>query len=136
MAERANSGGVRQRRSAEEWREIFEWRAASGLTITAFCQREGIAPSSYARWRTQLADAARDGGSALSPARVGFVDAGVLAHRATAEASARMDLTLELGHGIVLHVVRGRCSFRKAGCASRSTASRSTCANRSTGSTP
>ena len=107
MAETANSGGARQRRSAEEWRGIFERQAASGLPVAAFCQREGIAPSSYARWRTQLADAARDGGSALSPARVGFVDAGVLAHRDTAEASERLALTLELGHGIVLHVVRG-----------------------------
>ena len=107
MAETRVSGGRQQRRSADEWRAIFERRTASGLSIVAFCQREGIAASSYARWRTQLAHAAHDGGSALSPGGVGFVDAGFLAHRATAEASARTDLTLELGHGIVLHVVRG-----------------------------
>ena len=72
-----------------------------------FCQREGIAPSSYARWRTQLAPAARDVGTVVSRAETGFVDAGSLGVRAKADASERIDLTLELGHGIVLHVVRG-----------------------------
>ena len=70
-------------------------------------QREGIAKSSYERWRTQLAHAARDAGTALLRTGVGFVDTGVLAHRATPETSERLDLTLELGHGIVLHVARG-----------------------------
>ena len=104
MAETTNTGVTHQRRSAEEWREIFERRAASGLPIAAFCQREGIAKSSYARWRTQLAHAERDAGTELSPTGLGFVDAGVLAHRDTGD---RIDLRLELGHGIVLHVVRG-----------------------------
>lgn len=66
-----------------------------------------IAHSSYARWRTQLAHAARDAGAAPSPIGAGFVDAGVLAHRVTADTAERIDLRLELGHGIVLHVVRG-----------------------------
>ena len=107
MAETTIFGGTHHRRSAEEWREIFERRAASGLSIVAFCQREGIAKSSYARWRTQLAHAARDAGAALPSAGTGFVDAGVLAYRDTANTAERIDLRLELGHGIVLHVVRG-----------------------------
>ena len=107
MAETRVSGGRQQRRSADEWRAIFERRTASGLSVVAFCQREGIAQSSYARWRAQLAHVARDAGTAASPTGVGFVDAGLLAHRATAETSDRLNLTLELGHGIVLHVVRG-----------------------------
>ena len=107
MEETTHPGGVRQRRSAEEWRGIFERQAASGLPVAAFCQREGIVQSSYARWQTQLARAARDAGIAPSPAGTGFVDAGLLAQRATADESERIDLRLELGHGIVLHVVRG-----------------------------
>ncbi|MBP8163788.1 MAG: IS66 family insertion sequence element accessory protein TnpB [Propionivibrio sp.] len=107
MAETTHPGGTHQRRSAEEWHEIFERRAASGLPIAAFCQREGIAKSSYTRWRTLLSCTAHNAGAAPSPTGVGFVDAGVLAHRDTAEASERLALTLELGHGIVLHVVRG-----------------------------
>ena len=107
MAETRISGGRHQRCSAEGWREIFERRAASGLSMATFCQREGIAHSSYARWRTQLAHAARDAGAAPSPIGAGFVDAGVLAHRVTADTAERIDLRLELGHGIVLHVVRG-----------------------------
>ena len=107
MAKVTNAGGTHQRRSAEEWRGIFERRAASGLSIATFCQREGIAHSSYARWQTQLAHAARDAGTALSPTGVGFVDAGVLAQHATGDTAERINLRLELGHGIVLHVVRG-----------------------------
>ena len=107
MEETTHPGGVRQRRSAEEWRGIFERQAASGLPVAAFCQREGIAHSSYAHWRAQLAHAERDAGTAPSATGAGFVDAGVLAHRVTADTAERIDLRLELGHGIVLHVVRG-----------------------------
>ena len=107
MVAATNAGGTRQRRSTEEWQTIFERRAASGLSIAAFCQREGIAQSSYARWRTLLVPAGHDAGVAVSRDDMGFVDAGHLGSRATAETSERLDLTLELGHGIVLHVVRG-----------------------------
>ena len=105
MEETTHPGGVRQRRSAEEWRGIFERQAASGLPVAAFCQREGIAHSSYARWRTQLAHAARNAGTAASPTGVGCVDTGLLAHRDATESAERFNLTLELCHGIVLHVV-------------------------------
>lgn len=107
MARARESGGTRKRRSASEWRELFERRAASGLSIMAFCQREGIAKSSYERWRTQLVSTARDAGAAVVPTDNGFVNAGLLGLRAKTEASERIALTLELGHGIVLHVVRG-----------------------------
>ena len=50
---------------------------------------------------------ARDAGAALSPTGVGFVEAGVLAQHATGDTAERINLRLELGHGIVLHVVRG-----------------------------
>jgi len=107
MAEVTKSGGTQHRRSAEEWREIFERRAKSGLAIAAFCQREGIAKSSYERWRTQLAHAARDADGAVATSDTGFVDVGVLGRRTETGPSARIDVRLELGHGIVLHVVRG-----------------------------
>ena len=106
MAEARKSGGTQQRRSAEEWREVFERRAASGLSIAAFCQREGIAQSSYERWRTQLGNAARDAGTA-APTDTGFMDAGHLGHRAKVEGSERIEIRLELGNGVSLHVVRG-----------------------------
>ena len=102
MAKVTNAGGTHQRRSAEEWRDIFERRAASGLSIATFCQREGIAKSSYERWRTQLAHAARDAGPALSPTGVGFVDAGVLAqHRELGRSDVESELVcaeLDIGH--------------------------------------
>ena len=95
-----------QRRSAEEWRTIFERRAASGLSIGAFCRREGIAQSSYERWRTHLAEGRCAADAVVSRAETGFVEAGLLGSLARADAGARTELRLELGHGIVLHVVR------------------------------
>ena len=107
MVAATKAGGTRQRRSAEEWRRIFEHRAASGLSIASYCQREGIAQSSYARWRTLLTPAGHDTGVAVAQAGTGFVAAGHLGARGTEDARGRINLTLELGHGIVLHVVRG-----------------------------
>lgn len=76
------------------------------MTINGIgCLSEGIAISSYARWRTQLAHAARNAGTAASPTGVGCVDTGLLAHRDATESAERFNLTLELCHGIVLHVV-------------------------------
>jgi len=46
------SRGGRVRRSREERRRVVERFASSGLSAGAFCQREGIAPASLARWRS------------------------------------------------------------------------------------
>lgn len=48
----------RTRRSAEAWREIFASHRASGLSARAFCEGEGIAPSSFAKWKRRLAEPA------------------------------------------------------------------------------
>jgi putative transposase len=68
-----------QRRSREEWREVFARFAASGLEVEAFCAHEGLSVSSFRRWRSLLAamSAPRSG----CPRRgepSGFVDAGLL----------------------------------------------------------
>jgi hypothetical protein len=39
------------RRSRAEWRKIFERFEASGLSMAAFCRREGIAKGSFSRWK-------------------------------------------------------------------------------------
>lgn len=37
-----------------EWRERMERFASSGLSVTEFCQREQVSPSSFHRWRMKL----------------------------------------------------------------------------------
>ena len=44
-------GKGRVKRSGSEWAELFERFEASGLSGAAFCKREGISKSSFARWK-------------------------------------------------------------------------------------
>ncbi|WP_299161439.1 IS66 family insertion sequence element accessory protein TnpB [Accumulibacter sp.] len=76
---------------------------ASGLGVEAFCQREAISAASLYRWRNLLGNG---GDGVESVARVtapAFVDLGTLGAAASAP---RIDLKLDLGDGLVLHLVR------------------------------
>jgi len=98
----------RRRVGAEVWRERVAKFADSGLTVRAFCAREGISIWSFNRWRSRLAgvDAAsasaqRNGATASDS----FVALGTLSGpRSQPE---RFELRLDLGGGITLHLVRG-----------------------------
>ena len=43
----------RERRSEGAWREIVGRQAESGLTVQAFCEREGIKSASLYGWRSR-----------------------------------------------------------------------------------
>jgi transposase-like protein len=95
----------RVHRSPETWRELFSRQAGSGQSVAEFCQQEGINPSVYRRWQRDLEGSA----AARRPLRkktVGaaqpFIDLGALG-----EKSARCEVRLELGGGVVLNLVRG-----------------------------
>jgi hypothetical protein len=101
--------GVEQRRlKADVWRERVAKFAASGMTVRAFCAREGIGIWSFNRWRSRLAgvDAAQSSakGNGATPAG-SFVDLGAL-NEPHAQ-SERFELRLDLGSGMTLHLVRG-----------------------------
>ena len=44
----------RVRRSAAEWRRVFEKCEASGLSALAFCRQEKIPRSTFTRWQQRL----------------------------------------------------------------------------------
>jgi len=44
----------RVKRSAAEWRTVFEACAESGLSALAFCQRAGIPRSTFTRWQQRV----------------------------------------------------------------------------------
>lgn len=44
----------RKRRTRSEWTEILHRFESSGLTFREFCSREGLALSSFQRWRSRL----------------------------------------------------------------------------------
>jgi putative transposase len=100
----------RRRRSADTWRAMLGRFAESGLTVAAFCEREGIHPASLYQWRSKLGGVTKQAKSPAPPAAArealrttaGFVDLGTLAAR-----GSRFELRLDLGGGVTLHLARG-----------------------------
>ena len=99
-------GGKRSRKEIE-WRQRLARFATYGQGVELFCQAESVSAATFHRWRKQLAE--RD-----SPTHgVGFIDVGLLAAAPAPPAPARddqvgtaLEVRLDLGHGLVLHIVR------------------------------
>jgi hypothetical protein len=97
-------------RSEHEWRSLLSRFASSSLSVKAFCQREAISASSFYQWRGQLGDAQQKSLSDDRGGRVGqgsasaFVDLGAL--NLAPSPRPRIDLKLDLGDGLILHLVR------------------------------
>lgn len=95
----------RRRLGAAAWRAVLARFAESGLTAAAFCEREGVSSKSFYRWRARLGSSpdqplARKGASVTST-EGGFIDLGALR-----SGSSRLELRLDLGGGVLLHLVR------------------------------
>ena len=100
----------RERRSESAWREIAERQGQSGLSVKAFCEREGIKAASLYGWRSRLQRGLQNNSA---PARARrkvrlekptgeFIDLGALS-----ESRSRFEVRLDLGGGVLLHLVRG-----------------------------
>jgi len=106
-----DQGSKRRRLNERAWRELFKRFDSAGLTVEAFCQREGLSRSSFNRWRSRLpmlagaAAAAAVGASAARQSAPPFVDLGLLGAADTA-APAGLELRLDLGGGLSLTLVR------------------------------
>jgi putative transposase len=96
------------------WRERVRRQAASGQSIAEFCRGEGITAASFYMWRSR--HRARGVTSVAAPAGAqvpaSFIDVGNLgrvlaaADEAASASAGRLELRLDLGGGIVLHLVR------------------------------
>jgi putative transposase len=96
----------KRRRGEDTWRELVARQAQSGLSVAAFCQREGISPCSLYGWRKRLRQG--DGEELQAPSlpvtrqpAPGFIDLGALGG-----AGSHCEIRLDLGGGVVLHLVR------------------------------
>lgn len=96
--------GKGSRRSRQEWRSLLAKFDGSGLGVEAFCRREAISAASLYRWRGLLSAVGDDGETAVVSRTPGFVDLGTLSSAAVS--APRIDLKLDLGDGLVLHLVR------------------------------
>jgi putative transposase len=106
-----NRGSKRRRLDERAWRELFKRFDGAGLTVEAFCQREGLSRSSFNRWRSRLpvqpgaAASTAVGASDDRQCATPFVDLGLLGASGTA-AAAGVELRLDLGGGLSLTLVR------------------------------
>ena len=97
----------RVRRGAAGWRELISRQAASGVTVAEFCRRQGLHPGLFRRWRSTLEQpganvVAAPDSEVRAKSMASFIDLGPMGSRAS-----RFDVRLELGDGVVLHLVRG-----------------------------
>jgi hypothetical protein len=101
---------VRQRRSESAWREIVARQEQSGLTVQKFCEREGLKAASLYGWRVRLRQEP-SGKRAAAPistrARAGKVTGEFIDLGAIDSSRGRFEVRLDLGGGVLLHLVRG-----------------------------
>jgi hypothetical protein len=100
-----NIKGKGARRGEGEWRLLLAKFSASGLGVPAFCRSEGFSAASFYRWRDRLSDVVDRGDVVVRESAASFVDLGALNSRSSP--GLRLDLKLDLGDGLVLHLVRG-----------------------------
>jgi hypothetical protein len=72
--------------------------------VLAFCRRESISAASFYRWRGLLGERRFDAEEVDHQLAPAFVDLGAL--NCTSLARPRFDLKLDLGDGLILHLVR------------------------------
>ena len=103
---------VRRRRLDEPaWREVLQRFDGARMTVEDFCRAEGLCRSSFTRWRRRLRTPAEAAAPVVAKASkqetpTAFVDLGMLGSGGGAAPLPALDLRIELGGGVVLHLVR------------------------------
>jgi putative transposase len=100
----AKSKGKWVRRNLVERRALLSRFEGSGLGVTAFCQRERISAASFYRWQRESGGGVHRATADDIERASALVDLGALSMQAST--SPRLDLRLDLGDGLVLHLVR------------------------------
>lgn len=107
MVNQAFGGGKVKRENA--WRARMARYAGSAQSVATFCQSESISTTAFYRWRKLLE---QDAG-AVDAGR--FIDVGALTSAASTAVpgdapdridSAVLEVRLDFGHGLILHIVR------------------------------
>jgi putative transposase len=93
----------RPHRNEHQWRAMLGRYRRSGLSVLAFCRREAVSTASFYRWRALLDDS-HEPVEAVDPSPA-FLDLGAL--NRTPPPKPRLELKLDLGDGLTLHLVRG-----------------------------
>jgi hypothetical protein len=94
----------------QTWREVLGRFADSGMSVHAFCKREGVSANSFRRWRSRLApsppiQAVPQSEPPPQQSTADFIELG--SYGPAGVPAGRLDLKLDLGGGLSLHLVRG-----------------------------
>jgi transposase-like protein len=103
---------IRQRRSGSAWREIVTRQEQSGLTVTEFCEQEGLKAASLYGWRVRLRQQQQQTTSTTTSPTVSkrtgvqktaeeFIDLGAIG-----ASRGRFEVRLDIGGGVLLQLVR------------------------------
>lgn len=113
--EESRIGRTRRRLDEQSWRAVLERFDGASMTVQEFCLREGLTRSSFTRWRARLrpgaqrvpAPAPAAAKAVTGAPKLPFVDLGLLgAATAAAAEPAGLELRIEFGGGLSLHLVR------------------------------
>ena len=111
MMEDGKAGQTRRRLDEQSWRGVLERFDGAAMTVQEFCLREGLTRSSFMRWRARLLSSSkRVPAPAVAKALAGapkpsFVDLGLLGATAPVAEHAGLELRIELGGGLSVHLV-------------------------------
>lgn len=96
--------------SPAEWQKIMTHYAGSGLNQKAFCQREGLAMSTFSKWRKQLglihtkATMSKEVIADFKPLAPISLPAEVMQAEENENAARDWEVELALGAGVVLRL--------------------------------
>ena len=113
-----SASAVRTARNESIWRERLACQTASGKPIADFCREEGVGQSTLSYWRKRLGVVDAAVGQKRAAAGAPFLDLGLvkavkpqrhaasLADNPPELSPAGIELRLDLGGGVVLHIAR------------------------------
>ena len=96
---------ARIRRSEDEWRELFARFERGGQTREHFCADQGLALSTFSRWRQRMRAQGREDAKVSSEAV--FVE--LSSSDAPGTVASPWDVELQLGGGVFLRLKQAPC---------------------------
>ena len=91
----------KKHRTPEQWQTLIEQQAKSGLSVSKFCQQQGLAYSSFCKWRKRLSE--QPAQTPVDSEPTNFLD---LSSLVASPSSSRpgWNIVLSLGQGIELRL--------------------------------
>lgn len=104
-----SASNQKTRRSAAQWQQIFKQFEFSGLSQQAFCEHQGIALSTFCKWRQQLFGESISPAPSLDRNEALFTPLSIEDCVPAQANTASWDIELQLGGGCILRIRSNAC---------------------------